>query len=120
MTAGSTEKEIKRAYRQLSLKFHPDKVRNESARRGPLSCSQRPQNPDPAAATYFAEFISPAYKVGDKVGMTSAADSAPHTRRSRTRPPAQISRSTGILTVPKARAGRPAMRGTSLTRHLQV
>jgi len=62
VTPSSTEREIKRAYRQLSLKFHPDKV-----------CDMRPsarceysrvelQNPDPSAATYFAEFISPAYK----------------------------------------------------------
>ena len=28
---GATEKEIKRAYRQLSLKFHPDKVRDTCA-----------------------------------------------------------------------------------------
>ena len=27
VTPGATEKDIKRAYRQLSLKFHPDKVR---------------------------------------------------------------------------------------------
>jgi hypothetical protein len=27
VTPGATDKEIKRAYRQLSLKFHPDKVR---------------------------------------------------------------------------------------------
>jgi preprotein translocase subunit Sec63 len=26
VTHGATEKDIKRAYRQLSLKFHPDKV----------------------------------------------------------------------------------------------
>ena len=26
VSTGATDKEIKRAYRQLSLKFHPDKV----------------------------------------------------------------------------------------------
>ena len=35
---------MKKAYRQLSLIYHPDK------------------NPDPAAATYFAESITKAYK----------------------------------------------------------
>ena len=41
---GATEKDVKRAYRQLSKQYHPDK------------------NPDPAAAVYFAESISKAYK----------------------------------------------------------
>ena len=41
---GATERDVKKAYRQLSLIYHPDK------------------NPDPAAATYFAEFITKAYK----------------------------------------------------------
>lgn len=36
--------EISRAYRKLSVQFHPDK------------------NPDPAAHKYFAEFITKAYK----------------------------------------------------------
>lgn len=40
----ATDKEIKKAYRQLSLRFHPDK------------------NPDPAAAKYFAESITKAYQ----------------------------------------------------------
>ena len=36
--------EIKKAYRRLSLQYHPDK------------------NPDPRAADYFANFISKAYQ----------------------------------------------------------
>mmetsp|Transcript_12528 Transcript_12528/g.37597 ORF Transcript_12528/g.37597 Transcript_12528/m.37597 type:complete len:727 (-) Transcript_12528:1258-3438(-) len=41
---GASSADIKRAYRKLSLKYHPDK------------------NPDPAAAQYFAESITKAYK----------------------------------------------------------
>lgn len=41
---GASDKDVKRAYRQLSLRFHPDK------------------NPDPEASKYFAEYITKAYK----------------------------------------------------------
>ena len=41
---GATAAEVKRAYRKLSLKYHPDK------------------NPDPAAAQFFAESVTKAYK----------------------------------------------------------
>ncbi len=40
---GATDKEIRKAYRNLSLQYHPDK------------------NPDPVAAQYFAEKITKAY-----------------------------------------------------------
>lgn len=64
MVPGATDKEVKRAYRQLSLKFHPDKVRSHAIHiTTPCHALPTPQNPDPAAANYFAEFISPAYKV---------------------------------------------------------
>ena len=41
---GATPADARRAYRALSLQYHPDK------------------NPDPAAAAYFAESITKAYK----------------------------------------------------------
>lgn len=40
----ATDQEIKKAYRRLSLQFHPDK------------------NPSPDAAEYFAQFVTKAYK----------------------------------------------------------
>ena len=41
---GASDKDVKKAYRQLSLQYHPDK------------------NPDPEAGRYFAESITKAYK----------------------------------------------------------
>ncbi|CAN6463711.1 unnamed protein product [Victoria cruziana] len=41
---GSTDAEIKKAYRKLSIQYHPDK------------------NPDPEAHKYFVEYISKAYQ----------------------------------------------------------
>ncbi|GFP81023.1 Dnaj protein erdj2a [Phtheirospermum japonicum] len=44
LESGATDNEIKKAYRRLSIQYHPDK------------------NPDPAAHKYFVESISKAYQ----------------------------------------------------------
>eukprot|EP00898_Chlorokybus_atmophyticus_P006992 jgi/Chlat1/7294/Chrsp58S06920 len=44
LSSGASESDIKKAYRRLSLLYHPDK------------------NPDPAATQYFTDYISKAYK----------------------------------------------------------
>ncbi|XP_058084267.1 dnaJ protein ERDJ2-like [Magnolia sinica] len=44
LEAGASDSEIKKAYRRLSIQYHPDK------------------NPDPEAHKYFVEFISKAYQ----------------------------------------------------------
>ncbi|ERM94031.1 dnaJ protein ERDJ2A [Amborella trichopoda] len=44
LVPGASESEIKKAYRKLSIQYHPDK------------------NPDPEAHKYFVEFISKAYQ----------------------------------------------------------
>ena len=61
LEAGAGEGEIKKAYRKLSLKYHPDK------------------NPDPEAADFFANSISKAYQaLTDEVRRPAPA---PHPTR---------------------------------------
>lgn len=55
---GATDKEIRKAYRQLSLQYHPDK------------------NPDPKAAVYFAEKITKAYQALTGVDPASLSSSS--------------------------------------------
>ena len=109
MAPGATDKEVKRAYRQLSLKFHPDKARSHSCGRPcalcpPHACTP-PQNPDPAAANYFAEYISPAYKVrGFVLPALCSALTFGFARRSLMRLRKPILKSTGTRMARKVRA----------------
>jgi hypothetical protein len=108
---GATDKEIKRAYRQLSLKFHPDKVLSHPcpprAPRARHSPRRARQNTNPAAASHFAEFISPAYKVCLR-GWAACVARTPLTlrshRRSRMRRRVRTWRSTATLMGRRVRA----------------
>ena len=88
VTHGATEKDIKRAYRQLSLKFHPDKVRTCFAVALP-----RP-SPDAAMPVRTRTHLLPA---------TSPSSFPRRIRRLRTRLPAPTWRSMATQTARRVR-----------------